>query len=1084
MTRIPQEEIERLKAEIPIQRLAEARGVVLRQHGMNLIGLCPFHDDKNPSLVITPDKNLWHCLGACQCGGSVIDWVMKAESVDFLRAVELLRTGYASAAATAAPAVPAAFAAPAARPRIQPTQAHDEMLGKVADFYAAALTRSDEARAYLNRRGIGHAETIRHFGIGVALRELGVWVSQQENSEEMRRILTECGVFREQTGHEHLRGCIVFPIKNQAGAVVGMYGRTVNKGQGSTDNRHRYLGPHRGVPNVEAIKLAGKTHGELILAESFIGMAALWQAGFRNVTCAYGVNGFTPEHLEIIRDSGIQKVLIAYDRDEAGDGAARRLAKQLVAAGIGAFRVQFPAGMDADSFALTITPPGKSFGVVLRSALWLGDGPAPMLVIPQQDPVFFPSNEQATLPPAAARPPKTPPVIPTETPGNPADSADSDDDTVSTCAPVQAHTHEGAAAPAPVPVQAPAPALPRTPAPTQAQTPAPVHAGADAPVPACVPAPTLAPAALAGAGVQAQAPAPVQAPAPTPAPVQAGADAPAPKPAPTIPSDTELQKDGLVLFSQENRRYEVAGALSGKADFVSWTIRVRLFAPDGIRFDDRVDLYAGRSRRMFTEAAHAATGLSLETLTKDLGTLLIRLEMLRDLRGKDKADPVAAMPPEDRAAAEGLNASPDLMAQTVAALTRIGLIGEGTNKLLALVGVISRKLSHPLAIIIQSLSGAGKSALMDAVLELVPEEEKVLYTAMSDKSLFYLGEGCEVKHKVLSIAEDQGVSGAAYAMKTLQSQGKLTMASTGKDPQSGKMTTFQYQVEGPVMMMWTTTAAEIEEELQSRCVVLSIDETASQTRAVHVRQRKSRTLEGRWADVERERLIRLHQNGQRLLKSVVVVNNFADYLHFPDHLSRLRREHAKFLTMIDSIALWHQGQRKLHCKKQDGQTLEYIEATLSDVAVATKLAHHALGRSLDELSAPTRSLLEALHSLVEEHAKRLGKPASDIRLTRREIRQASGFSVTGAHIHLSRLVELEYMLQHQGGRGQTHVYEVLPLAGKSSKPQLPGLLTVEELARRYAADHPDWDMAGNLAECRQVMKSLEIHLDSDLQAAS
>src|SRR5229473_7845086 len=91
MGRIPEEVIERLKQDVSLQRLAEARGVKLQRHGADLIGLCPFHDDREPSLVISPKKNLWHCLGACQAGGTVIDWVMKAEGVSFRHAVELLQ---------------------------------------------------------------------------------------------------------------------------------------------------------------------------------------------------------------------------------------------------------------------------------------------------------------------------------------------------------------------------------------------------------------------------------------------------------------------------------------------------------------------------------------------------------------------------------------------------------------------------------------------------------------------------------------------------------------------------------------------------------------------------------------------------------------------------------------------------------------------------------------------------------------------------------------------------------------------------------------------------------------------------------
>jgi DNA primase len=76
MARIPDEEIEGLKEEVALERLVEAAGVELARQGKDLVGHCPFHDDRTPSLVVSPQKNLWHCLGACQTGGSVIDWVM------------------------------------------------------------------------------------------------------------------------------------------------------------------------------------------------------------------------------------------------------------------------------------------------------------------------------------------------------------------------------------------------------------------------------------------------------------------------------------------------------------------------------------------------------------------------------------------------------------------------------------------------------------------------------------------------------------------------------------------------------------------------------------------------------------------------------------------------------------------------------------------------------------------------------------------------------------------------------------------------------------------------------------------------
>jgi hypothetical protein len=79
MARIPEEVIERLKEEVALQRLVELAGVELRRQGKDFVGRCPFHEDRSPSLVISPEKNLWHCMGACQAGGSVIDWVIELD---------------------------------------------------------------------------------------------------------------------------------------------------------------------------------------------------------------------------------------------------------------------------------------------------------------------------------------------------------------------------------------------------------------------------------------------------------------------------------------------------------------------------------------------------------------------------------------------------------------------------------------------------------------------------------------------------------------------------------------------------------------------------------------------------------------------------------------------------------------------------------------------------------------------------------------------------------------------------------------------------------------------------------------------
>jgi hypothetical protein len=158
MARIPEHEIERLKAEVSVQRLAEARGIQLHRHGADLIGLCPFHEDHEPSLVITPAKNLWHCLGACRTGGSVIDWVMKAHGVSFRHAVELLRADHPSLAAP----------------------------GRIV---RKATTSAVKLEAPL------------------------------ESGAEIRGRLQRLGILRE-SGHEHFNGSVVFPVIDLEGNVT------------------------------------------------------------------------------------------------------------------------------------------------------------------------------------------------------------------------------------------------------------------------------------------------------------------------------------------------------------------------------------------------------------------------------------------------------------------------------------------------------------------------------------------------------------------------------------------------------------------------------------------------------------------------------------------------------------------------------------------------------------------------------------------------------------------------------------------------------------------------------------------------
>jgi hypothetical protein len=298
-----------------------------------------------------------------------------------------------------------------------------------------------------------------------------------------------------------------------------------------------------------------------------------------------------------------------------------------------------------------------------------------------------------------------------------------------------------------------------------------------------------------------------------------------------------------------------------------------------------------------------------------------------------------------------------------------------------------------------------------------------------------------LSHKILAIVEEQGAERASYALKLLQSEGELTIASTGKDPATGRLITQEYHVEGPVMIFQTTTAVDMDEELLNRCIVLTVDEGREQTRAIHERQRKARTLEGVIARQERQRILCLHQNAQRLIRPLFVVNPYAAELRFPDHQTRMRRDHTKYLGLIEAVALLHQYQRPLKTVEHRGQKLRYIEVTREDIAVANKLAHEVLGRTLDELPPQTRRLIGLLDEMATAECERLGLDRGDFRFSRRQVRERTGWGDTQLRVHLGRLIELEYVLAHRGRQGQSFSYElVYAQSGADGGPFLPGLV--------------------------------------------
>jgi DNA primase len=993
MARIPESEIERLKLQVSVVRLVEAAGIVLKPHGKDRVGRCPFHDDKTPSLVVSPKSNLWHCLGACQMGGSSIDWVMKFEGVSFRHAVELLKRqlGDAPTIAVATPpteqgeAEPRAVFGPLHAAELLAAGNDEQALMRwVIDFYHATLKQSPEAKRYLDARGIYSVEAINTFKLGFANRTLGYLVPdiQVKAGAKLRAALQRVGLYRE-TGREHFNGSLVVPIADRDGNVTEVYGRKVTPNLRAGTPLHLYLpGPHHGVFNEQG--LVGQE--EVILCEALIDALTFWCAGYRNVTSSYGIEGFAADLFDAFKRHSIKRVLIAYDADDAGNSAAEKLAAKLMAEGFECYRCRFPKGMDANEYALAVKPAVKSLGVVIRQAEWLGKGAAPSMRPTSKSQLeIFPDDSADVQREAAA---------------------------------VFADRSDAASAVAETFTTAPVP---------------PLVAAIDLPQPPAHRLPPTAP------------------------------------PLPVAISDT-----GELMLTLADRVYRVRG-IEKNLSYEQLKVWLRASRADFVHLDT-LDLAQGKQRAAWLKAAGVELGMGEDQLRGDLAKLLRAVEerqqalIQTQLQAKSEVPTAASLSPAQHDAAMALLRDPKLIDRIVADVEATGVVGEASNALVAYLACVSRKLDKPLAILIQSTSAAGKSTLMDALLALMPESERVHYSAMTGQSLFYLGE-TSMKHKILAIAEEEGVRQAAYALKVLQSQGELTIASTGKDPTTGDLQTKTYTVEGPVMLFLTTTAIDIDEELLNRCLVLTINESREQTAAIQARQRTSRTLAGLLTKARSDDVLAAHRAAQQLLRPLAVVNPFAEQLTFASDRVRLRRDHQKYLSLIDSIALLHQHQRPVQhmqvasgilphatlahpCAAHGGKAIDYIEVTPDDIALANRLAHEVLGRSLDELPPQTRRVLGHMQQFVAEQAQTQAIERSLVRFTRRALREAMGMSEKQLRVHVDRLVELDYVIPHTGRNGQRFVYE-LAFDGDvaSDAPQAIGLSAVERLDHRATTAH-------------------------------
>jgi len=506
------------------------------------------------------------------------------------------------------------------------------------------------------------------------------------------------------------------------------------------------------------------------------------------------------------------------------------------------------------------------------------------------------------------------------------------------------------------------------------------------------------------------------------------------------------------------RRYEIRGLEKGPRKLRA-TVRIE---HAGKLHVDTLDLYSARARSQLAQDLCRLFDDTPETIEADLQRLIVECERHKPSEAADTgaSAPAIQIGPRERAEAEAFGKSPDLIERILADFEACGLIGEESNKLLGYIAMTSRKRDVPLSMLILSSSGAGKTALQDAVMSFCPPEDLVKLTALSGKALFYK-EQMSLKHKVLALEEGDGAEEANYAIRNLISAGQLVSESTIKDLATGRLVTMENRVEGPTAVFLTTTNPEIDAETKSRFFVTSVDESREQTRKILVFQRERHLSDGPAESAARDAVLQKHRTFQRLLKPLAVKNPYAGQLTYGDDRLQGRRDQPKYLNLIKAIAFLRQMQKETRLEGNNGTAAEFIEVDLADMTLANRLAHEILGHSLDELSRPGRDLLLALDEMVKarlKEKKRDGDPATrlgagehtprgaGVLFSRREVREFTGWTNTRLHIHLKELVDFEYLAVDAGRNGLPFRYRLAwDGQGQDGKRFVLGLKDVADL---------------------------------------
>lgn len=460
---------------------------------------------------------------------------------------------------------------------------------------------------------------------------------------------------------------------------------------------------------------------------------------------------------------------------------------------------------------------------------------------------------------------------------------------------------------------------------------------------------------------------------------------------------------------------------------VTMKVRVKDTATPPIRHN--LDLYNDTQVEKFIRRAAEKLEVGTTVLTSAIATLTDQLEAWR-LEEIKKQCPRPYEPPMlqagERKAALELLQSENLLERTNELIGASGIIGEKINRLIMYLIFTSRKRPQPLHVISLGSSGTGKTHLQEKVGELIPWEEKIEITTLSENAFYYFGQR-ELKNRLILIEDLDGAENVLYPLRELQSKKKISKTIAHKNSK-GETRTIHLVVEGPVCVAGCTTKEGIYEDNANRSFLLYLDEGEAQDARIMDYQR--RLSAGNIDEDAEEEARKLLRNCQRILEPVRVINPYAELLKIPEEVFKPRRTNAHYLAFIEVVTYYHQYQREQRVDKETGEV--FIETTIEDIENANRLLKEVLLRKSDELSGACRNYFERLKKYM---AKRITEDSSqsdkeedtaeNVGFTNRRMSQYFRIPLTTIkryHLDLYNSGRLRIVKK---GKGRTYYYEIV-----------------------------------------------------------